>query len=118
MRQLLLPGGRQLLPLSIDAQLDRLGATANPPAHPWLSWAMGADPPPDVSQQWRASQQASQLGSTFLAAGVSVGVIGVAGAALGAVCPLCVVATPALLGLGVVQKLRAHLLERATRKAR
>ena len=38
-----------------------------------------------------------------------------AGAALGAVCPLCVVATPALLGLGVVQKLRARFFLPTTR---
>ena len=51
-------------------------------------------------------------GNQLLTLGLTVGVVGVAGAALGAVCPLCVVATPAFLGLGVIQKLRALVLSR------
>lgn len=60
----------------------------------------------------RKRRRASEQGTSFLTMGLSVGAIGLAGAALGAVCPLCVVATPALLGAGAVQKLRAALLSR------
>ena len=56
--------------------------------------------------------RANASGTEFLTLGLGVGALGVAGAAIGAVCPLCLVATPALLGLGVVQKLRAFLLSR------
>lgn len=57
-----------------------------------------------------AAQRAS--GTELLTLGLTVGVVGVAGAALGAVCPLCVVATPTLLGLGAIQKLRGWVLGR------
>jgi hypothetical protein len=60
----------------------------------------------------RSSVKASQSGTELLITGLGVGAMGLAGAALGAVCPLCVVATPALLSLGVGQKLRAKWLER------
>jgi len=60
----------------------------------------------------RTSVKASQSGTELLFAGLGVGAMGLAGAALGAVCPLCVVATPALLSAGAVQKLRAKWLER------
>lgn len=60
----------------------------------------------------RSSAKASQSGTEMLITGLGVGAMGLAGAALGAVCPLCVVATPALLSLGVGQKLRAKWLER------
>lgn len=50
----------------------------------------------------------------FLTMGATVGVVGVAGAVLlGATCPICVVAAPALLGAGVVERIRAR---RAGRK--
>lgn len=58
----------------------------------------------------RNSRRASSAGTDLLTIGVSVGALGLAGAALGAVCPACVVATPALLGFGLVQKLRAFFL--------
>jgi hypothetical protein len=64
------------------------------------------------SSLWRRSRGAEDTGSEFLRAGLAVGAIGLGGALLGAVCPLCVVATPALVGLGAVQKLRARLLAR------
>lgn len=56
-----------------------------------------------------------EAGNTLLTYGFTVGAVGLAGAALGAVCPLCVVATPALLGLGVAQKLRARFFVPTTR---
>lgn len=58
----------------------------------------------------RKSLSTHHAANEFLKAGLAVGAIGVAGAAIGAVCPICVVATPALLGLGAVSKLRAMLL--------
>jgi hypothetical protein len=58
----------------------------------------------------RTARQAKENGDHFLTLGASVGAIGLAGAALGAVCPLCVVATPAFLGLGVVQLIRGLVL--------
>ena len=60
----------------------------------------------------RDAHRASAAGNDLLRIGLSVGAIGLAGAALGAVCPVCVVATPALVGLGAVQKLRGLLLAR------
>lgn len=57
-----------------------------------------------------SAQSASAHGTTLLMTGLAVGAVGAAGALLGAVCPLCVVATPALLSLGVVQKLRGRWL--------
>ncbi|MEW5742764.1 MAG: hypothetical protein AB1938_27860 [Myxococcota bacterium] len=72
---------------------------------------------PGRGELLRSSAKASQSGSELLFAGLSVGAIGLAGAALGAVCPLCVVATPALLSAGAVQKLRAKWLERKAEPA-
>lgn len=43
----------------------------------------------------------------FLLAGAGVGAIGVVGAIVGAAaCPICVVATPALLGVGLYKRWR------------
>lgn len=68
---------------------------------------------PRTTEQLAAdAKQASTSGTDFLRMGLSVGAIGLAGAALGAVCPLCVVATPTLLGLGAIQKLRGLVLSR------
>lgn len=58
----------------------------------------------------RNSRRAAASGTDLLTIGASIGALGLAGAALGAVCPACVVATPALLGFGLVQKLRAFFL--------
>jgi len=47
--------------------------------------------------------------NSYLGAGVGLGVFGLAsGALLGAVCPLCIVATPALLGAGVYKRFCAN----------
>jgi hypothetical protein len=61
----------------------------------------------------RNAQRANGSGTDLLKMGLSVGALGVAGAALGAVCPICVVATPALVGAGLLQKLRARWLKRS-----
>lgn len=46
--------------------------------------------------------------NSLIASGAGIAAIGIAGAMVsGAVCPVCVVAAPALLGLGAVRKLRA-----------
>lgn len=60
----------------------------------------------------REANRAHHTAHDLLRAGLAVGAIGAGGALLGAVCPLCVVATPALLGLGALQKLRATLATR------
>lgn len=87
----------------------RLVRTQDVPA--WLLMFMNdskPSAPPLVALTGRAHTQ----GTEFLVLGLSVGALGVAGAALGAVCPLCVVATPALLGLGVAQKVRGYFHSR------
>jgi len=43
----------------------------------------------------------------LLAGGIGIGAIGVLGALTGAVCPVCVVAAPVLLGAGAYKKWRA-----------
>jgi hypothetical protein len=60
----------------------------------------------------KKSQLAKDQGLQWLAAGAGVGAIGALGAMVGAVCPLCVVATPALLGAGLVRTAWAKHLER------
>jgi len=76
---------------------------------------MSDQPPDSPASLWRRSQRSDQSGNDFLKAGLLVGAMGAAGALLGAVCPLCVVLTPALVGAGAVQKLRAQLLGRRAR---
>jgi hypothetical protein len=52
--------------------------------------------------------------NAMLAGGAAIAAIGIAGAIVGgAVCPVCVVAAPALLGIGAARKIRA-----ARRRAR
>jgi hypothetical protein len=47
-------------------------------------------------------------GNALLGAGLGVAAIGALGGLVaGAVCPVCIVATPALIGAGVVQRVRA-----------
>lgn len=47
--------------------------------------------------------------NTLIASGVGIGVFGAAAAAIsGAVCPLCIVAVPALVGVGVYKRWRAR----------
>lgn len=51
-------------------------------------------------------------GNICIGTGLGVGALGAAGAAvLGAVCPVCIVATPLLIGAGVVQHIRARRSE-------
>lgn len=60
----------------------------------------------------RRSQLAKDQGKQWLAAGAGVGAIGALGALIGAVCPLCVVMTPALLIAGAARAIWAKVLER------
>jgi hypothetical protein len=69
------------------------------------------------AEQLRAANRTNDTGNDLLRTGLMVGAIGVGGALLGAVCPLCVVATPTLLGLGAVQKLRALVATRRLKSA-
>lgn len=64
----------------------------------------------------KKSQLAKDQGLQWLAAGAGVGAIGALGAVVGAVCPLCVVATPALLGAGLVRTAWAKHLERRAKQ--
>lgn len=75
------------------------------------------DPSTAPAELMRAANRTDHTANDLLRAGLAVGVIGVGGALIGAVCPLCVVATPALLGLGAVQKLRASLQARRVKAA-
>ncbi len=46
--------------------------------------------------------------NNLLAAGASAGAIGTAGVLLtGAICPLCIIATPLLLGFGLAKRMNA-----------
>jgi hypothetical protein len=64
-------------------------------------------PEPEVARELRSE------GNQLLGAGVGIGAMGLAGGVLlGAVCPLCVVFTPALLGAGVYKRLRARRVAR------
>jgi hypothetical protein len=58
------------------------------------------------------SRNARQQGKEWLAAGLGIGAMGVVGAVAGAVCPVCVVATPAFLGAGLVRTLWSKHLEK------
>jgi len=47
--------------------------------------------------------------NNLLAAGASAGAIGTAGALItGAVCPLCIIATPVLLGVGFLKRMKVN----------
>lgn len=64
------------------------------------------------------SRAAREQGKQWLTAGLGIGAVGVLGAVAGAVCPLCVVATPTLLGAGLIRTAWArHLDQRARASA-
>lgn len=64
----------------------------------------------------RDSRAAKEQGKQWLTAGLGIGAVGVLGAVAGAVCPLCVVATPTLLGAGLVRTAWAKHLERRAKE--
>ena len=54
----------------------------------------------------KGKEQTDQSANELLFAGTAFGGVGTMGAlATGAVCPICIVATPLLLGIGLVKKL-------------
>jgi hypothetical protein len=67
--------------------------------------ASGATPVADVQLQKQATRDANHL----MLSGVAIGVLGAVAAVVGgATCPVCVVAAPALLGIGAVRRWRAN----------
>ena len=59
------------------------------------------------NRQTQSEAKAENASNTLIVCGLSVGALGAGAAFLsGAVCPLCLVATPALLGGGIVLKLK------------
>lgn len=65
----------------------------------------------------RDGRLANDQGREWLKAGLGVGVVGLLGAVAGAVCPLCVVATPALLSAGLVRAAWGRHLEKKAHEA-
>lgn len=55
-----------------------------------------------------SSAQKKRDSTALIGSGVGVAALGAVGAAVGVVCPLCVVAAPALVGAGLVQRWRAR----------
>ena len=54
------------------------------------------------------TDKACASANNLLAAGASAGAVGTAGLLItGAVCPLCIIATPLLLGAGIVKRISA-----------
>lgn len=71
---------------------------------------------PTPSELMRDSRAAKEQGKQWLTAGLGIGAVGVLGAVAGAVCPLCVVATPTLLGAGLVRTAWAKHLEKRAKE--
>lgn len=62
----------------------------------------------------KKTQQFRSSGNDLLAAGAATGAIGTVGALItGAVCPLCVITTPVLLGAGLVKRLKLKKNQKA-----
>jgi hypothetical protein len=71
-----------------------------------------------MADEQRKVEQRKEANS-FIATGVGVAAIGAVSAVIGgAICPMCVVAAPALLGVGAVQRIRLALAERKERVER
>jgi hypothetical protein len=83
-----------------------------PPPGASLSPCTMHDPSVTPAELLTKSRLAKDQGWQWLTAGAGVGAIGALGALAGAVCPLCVVATPALLGAGLARTAWARSLER------
>lgn len=62
-----------------------------------------------LTRMKQKDEHPAKEGNELILTGVSVGAIGLLGAAvLGAACPLCVVATPALIGTGLYKRWRGR----------
>ena len=60
------------------------------------------------SKTQATTQEELKDANTILGAGLGVGALGAAGALIaGAVCPICIVATPVLVGGGLLKRRRA-----------
>ncbi len=69
------------------------------------------DPPADPLDRELDDARAEQVqeANGMLSMGAGIGAIGALSAlAFGAVCPICVVATPALVGVGLYKRMRLH----------
>jgi hypothetical protein len=56
----------------------------------------------------RSSEAATRAATELIASGIGIGVLGTVAAVIsGAVCPVCVVAAPALIGVGAYRRWRA-----------
>ncbi|MBS2019905.1 MAG: hypothetical protein JST00_43985 [Deltaproteobacteria bacterium] len=65
------------------------------------------------------SETPKRQSTEYLVAGASVGVLGVVGAVVGAAaCPVCVVATPALLGVGLYKRWRERQVSPGSSRSR
>ena len=70
-----------------------------------------AQPSAAGPEQLREDERKEQLADSrnYLGMGVSIGVVGAVSAALiGATCPVCIVATPALIGAGIFKRWQAR----------
>jgi hypothetical protein len=65
-----------------------------------------------------ATKPKTRESTELLVAGLGIGTLGAVGAIVGAAaCPICVVATPALLGVGLYKRWKEHTAEaKATRE--
>lgn len=62
----------------------------------------------DVKDAKKAERETQADANTMILGGLGIGAFGVISAAIGgAVCPVCVVAAPALLGVGAYQRWKA-----------
>ena len=65
------------------------------------------NPEPEVHPVTRETNADMKDADTCTLIGAGIGVLGIAGAfAAGAVCPVCVVAAPGLIGAGLIKRLR------------
>lgn len=63
--------------------------------------------PPSKPSQAAEDEQAKRDANALVLSGAGIGVLGLVSAAIGgAVCPVCVVAAPALLGIGAFRRWR------------
>ncbi len=71
------------------------------------------EPSKDELEQQR--EEAEKRYKEHLGAGIGLGLISLGAAAAGAVCPLCVVAVPAMLGSGLYQRYKKRCLNEELR---
>ncbi len=62
---------------------------------------MSDEATPTPADAWREYTECMQRSREHLGAGIGLGALSLGAAAIGAVCPMCVVAVPALIGSGL-----------------